>query len=126
MAVPIIRRSMKQGQTDTIVVDLGDNAAVGSSPIERIVLNAGESFSSGTATVTQKPSGASDPTLGTPTSISTNTECNDRIVESGEGFSMSIVTASGQALGLYVIDVAIVTSASRTIPVCIKVDVESC
>ena len=81
----VLLRTVKQGATSSITVDCGDSSAIDTvtGAKNRILLQAGESVSSATISVERKPSGASDPTFGTPAVIASNTECNDRIVAAG-------------------------------------------
>lgn len=126
MAVTYI--TVKQGESDTAIVDCGDNATVDTSSgaLPRLILGAGESVSSVTLTVQSKPTGASDPTLGTPAVIASNTECNGRIVGSGEGFTFDYTMASGQALGVYRITCAITKNTSAVVPACVVFEVVNC
>lgn len=124
----VLYRQIRQGATGTMVIDAGDNAAIDTTvgPLTRLQLRAGESCSSATVSIASKPTGASDPTLGTPAAVATNTECNDRIVESGEGITISYTFADDAVLGEYVLKGEITTSASRQIPFCIHILLVGC
>lgn len=121
-------REVRQGESGTFIVDCGDNAAIDTSigPQDRIVLQAGESVSSATVTVSSKPTGADDPTLGTPAVVASNKECNGRIVGSGEGFTCTYSFASDAVTGLYTVQATVTTDQSRVLPQCIYLECVTC
>lgn len=132
----ILYRTVRQGKKGTLVYDAGDNAAIDATagPLPRLQLMAGESCSSATVTCITKPTGATvgtilagdDLELGTPAAVSTNTECNDRIVETGEGITIAYTFADDAPLGTYVLKGEIATSASRQVPYCIHISLIGC
>lgn len=129
-------RTFRQGSSGTIIVDAGDNSAVDTSVgvKPRLQLRAGESCSSAIVSVAVKPSTAtsgaigsgSSIELGTPAAVSANTECNDRIVETGEGITIQYALATAAPAGRYRLHVAITTSASRIITKDLDIIVEAC
>lgn len=132
----VLYRQMRQGAQGTLIIDAGDNSAVDATlgVKDRIQLRAGESCSSATISMSSGPTGATagtlaggdDLELGTPAAVSTNAECNDRIVESGEGITCSIKFADDAPLGTYVLKGEITTSASRQIPYCVHIQLIGC
>lgn len=132
----VLYRTIRQGAQGTIVIDAGDNSAVDTAvgPKERLQLRAGESCSTATVAASSMPTGATSGTLaggddielGTPAAVATNTECNDRIVESGEGITISVKFADDAPLGTYVLKGEITTSASRKVPYCVHLSLVSC
>ena len=131
----VLYRTIRQGAKGTLVVDAGDNAAIDTTvgPLPRLQLRAGESCSSATVSCTSYPTGATigtvpsdDLELGTPAAVSTNTECNDRIVGSGEGITIAFTFADDAPLGTYVLKGEIVTSTSRQVPFCLHLSLVGC
>lgn len=132
----VLYREIKQGAKGTLVVDCGDNSAVDATvgAKERIVLRAGESCSSATVSVYSKPTGSTAGTIaggddievGTPAAVATNTECNGRIVESGEGITIAYQFADDAVLGEYVLKGEITTSTSRQVPYCLHCNLVGC
>lgn len=132
----VLYRTVRQGAKGTLVIDAGDNSAVdttvGVKP--RLQLGAGESCSSATVSCTSYPTGATigtiaggdDLELGTPAAVSTNTECNDRIVETGEGITIAYQFADDAPLGTYVLKGEITTSTSRQVPYCVHITLVGC
>jgi len=132
----ITYRDVRQGKKGTLVWDAGDNSAVdtavGVKPRRQLV--AGESCSSATVSCISKPTGATvgtisggdDLELGTPAAVAANTECNDRIVESGEGITIAYTFADDAPLGTYVLKGEITTSTSRQVPYCVHLSLVSC
>jgi hypothetical protein len=104
---------MKRGEVRVLTVDWGENT----SQQKTGVLAAGATVSSCTVAVTEKPSGATDPTLSAvsvPTN-SANDDVNGRVWSTGEVTTCTCTTASDQALGLYVFTFTASTSNSETI-----------
>lgn len=129
----VLYRTVRQGAVGTLIVDAGDNAAIDTSvgPLQRLQLRAGESCSSATVSCTSYPTGAvigagEDLELGSPAAVAANTECNDRIVESGEGITIAYTFANDAPLGTYVLKGEIVTSASRQVPFCVHIQLAGC
>lgn len=131
----VLYRTVRQGAQGTLIIDAGDNSAVDTSVgvKERLQLRAGESCSSATVSCTSYPTGATigtvpsdDLELGSPAAVGTDTECNDRIVESGEGITIAFKFADDAPLGTYVLKGEITTSASRQVPYCLHISLISC
>lgn len=131
----VLYREIKQGAKGTLVIDCGDNAAIDADAgvLERIVLRGGESCSSASVSVYSKPTLATvgtvppdDLELGTPAAVTTDTECNGRIVQAGEGITIAYQFADDAPLGEYVLKGEIVTDTSRQIPYCLHINVVGC
>lgn len=106
-------RLMKRSEVRILTVDWGENTAQQKTG----VLAAGATVSSCTVAVTEKPSGATDPTLGSVTvpANSSNDDVNGRVWSTGEVTVCTCTTASDQAIGLYVFTFTATTSNSETI-----------
>jgi hypothetical protein len=131
MATGILYRELLQGYSGPLIVNAGDNAAVGDSAIERRYLNGGESVSSATAACTSKPTGAvigsgQDLEIGTVSAGASTVEINGEIATSGEWFSIAVVVKTTAVLGTYVIEGIITTSAGRLLPYCLHLIIRSC
>lgn len=131
MATGILYREVLQGYSGSLLVNAGDNAAVGTDALERRYLNGGESVSSATATCTSYPTGAvigsgEDLFVSTVTAGSTTVEINGEIATTGEWFSIAVVVDAAAVCGTYVIEGIITTSASRSLPYCLHLIVRSC
>ena len=127
----ILHRTARPGDVGTLIIDAGDNAAISTEVQDRLQLRAGESCSSATVSCTSYPTGATigsgqDLELGTPAAVSTDTECNDRIVGSGEGITTAYTLADDAVLGVYKLHFEITTSASRKINFDVWLRVEAC
>ena len=92
-------------------VDLGENTA----GQETGVLKNGDTASSGTIAVSDKPTGATDPTLSAVSVISTATWINGRQASSGEGVTFTITAGSGQTYGRYVLLLSVTTTNGASI-----------
>lgn len=112
-------RVMAQGETNTIVTDWGENTA----GTETGVLKAGDTVASCTIAVSSKPSGASDPTLGSVTVPGSTGYVNGRSCTTGEWTQVNITTASDQTAGEYRLKLTATTTNSKVIPRFIKVRV---
>lgn len=125
---PVTFHYVTQGEEDTAIVDCGDNADVDADygPLDRILLGPGESVVSATMTVKSRPEDADDPTLGAGVVITEPTECNERIIEEGEGFTFAYAFPSDAVMGTYLIECEIVTSAGATKIVTLKFSVSDC
>jgi len=130
----VLHRTARPGDAGTLIIDAGDNAAIGTEVLDRLQLRAGESCSSATVSCTSCPTGATigtivagdDLELGTPAVVSTNTECNDRIVNSGEGITCAYTLHDSAVVGVYKLHFEITTSASRKINFDLWLRVEAC
>jgi hypothetical protein len=96
----------------SVTVDYGENTA-GS---ETGALKAGDTLSSVTASTTTKPSGAADPTLGSPSVNGTAVYVNGRSCSAGEAVSMLVTQASDQTYGRYVVTMTGTTTNGEIIP----------
>lgn len=114
-------RVMAKGETNTIVIDFGENTA----GAETGVLKAGDTVSTATVSVDSKPSGATDPTLGSASANGSAVYVNGRSCSAGEAVSFNITTASDQTAGIYRLKVTATTANSKVIPRFVKVDVRS-
>lgn len=105
--------AMKRGEVRILTVDWGENTAQQKTG----VLAAGATVSSATVSVTEKPTGATDPTLGSVTvpANSSSDDVNKRVWSTGEVTFCSCTTASDQAYGLYVMTFVAAASNSETI-----------
>lgn len=92
-------------------VDLGENTA----GQETGVLKNGDTVSSGTIAVADKPTGATDPTLSSVTVISSATWINGRECSSGEGVKFSVSCSASQTYGRYVLLLSVATTNSETV-----------
>lgn len=91
--------TMRHGHSRILMVDWGKStAAQKTGP-----LAAGDSVSSVTATIIDKPSGAADLTLGTVTqpANSSSDDLNGRTWSTGEASRLTVTAASDQAYGTY-------------------------
>ena len=130
----VLHRVARPGDVGTLIIDAGDNAAIGTDVLDRLQLRASESCSSATVSCTSYPTGATigtivagdDLELGTPAAVSTNTECNDRIVNTGEGITTAYSFHDSAVLGTYKLHFEITTSASRKINFDVWIRVEAC
>lgn len=105
-------RVMSQGETNTIVIDWGENTA----GQETGVLKAGDTVASCTVSCTAKPTGASDPTLGSVTAPASTGYVNGRNCSIGEWTSGNITTGSSQAAGLYTLKYTATTTNGKVLP----------
>lgn len=113
-------RVMAKGETNAIVIDWGVKTA-GS---ETGVLKAGDTVSSCTVAVDSKPSGASDPTLGSVTAPASTGYVNGRNCAIGEWTQCSIVTGSSQTVGIYRLKFTATTTNGKVIPRFVKIEVK--
>lgn len=131
MATGILYREVLQGYAGTLLVNAGDNAAVGTDALERRYLNGSESVSSATATCTSYPTGATivsggDLYVTTGTAGTSTVEINGEIATTGEWFSILVAVKTTAVLGTYVIEGLITTSAGRSLPYCLHLIVFQC
>jgi hypothetical protein len=108
-----------RGETNTICVDWGENTA----GQETGVLKAGDTVASCTITVYSKPTGATDPTLGSVSVNATALHVNERSCSAGEATTCSITTASDQTAGVYTFKLTATTTNSKVIPRYVRVNV---
>ena len=94
-----------------VSVDLGENTA----GQETGVLKSGDTVSSGTIAVADKPTGASDPTLSSVTVNSTAIYVGGRSCSAGEAVVFTLTLGAAQAYGRYVLLLTVVTTNGETI-----------
>lgn len=105
--------TMRPGEVRYVYLDWGDNTAAAKTG----QLAAGETVSSCTIAVESKPSGATNPTLGSVT-VPANTLSDDidgRVWSTGEATKVLVTMASDQTAGTYVLKQTAVTSQSQTL-----------
>ena len=100
-----------RSEVRSIDVDFGENTA----GQETRALKAGDTLTSATVSVADKPSGASDPTLTSPVVNSGTVYVNGRACSAGECVTFKATMGAGQTLGRYVLLVAGVTTNGETI-----------
>lgn len=112
-------RQMAQGETNTICIDWGENTA----GQETGVLKAGDTVASCTVSVVTKPTGATDPTLGSVSANGTALYVNGRSCSAGEATTNNITTGSSQTAGIYLLKYTATTANSKVLPRYVKVTV---
>lgn len=113
-------RSIARGETNTIVIDWGENTA----GQETGVLKAGDTVTSCVVVVDSKPTGATDPTLGSVSANATALYVNDRSCSAGEATTCNIATASDQTAGEYRLKFTATTTNGKVLPRYVRVRVE--
>jgi hypothetical protein len=103
--------TLGRSEVRACAVDLGESTA----GQETGVLKAGDTVASGTIAVSDKPSGATDPTLGAVSVNSSATYVNGRSCSAGEAVAFQVTTGVGQTLGRYVLLLTVVTTNGETI-----------
>lgn len=110
---------LARGETNTICIDWGENTA----GQETGCLKAGDTVVSCVVVVDQKPSGATDPTLGSVSVNATALYVNDRACSAGEATTGNITTASDQVAGVYRLKFTATTANGKVIPRYVRVNV---
>ena len=100
-----------RSEVRSIDVDYGENTA----GQETGALKAGDTLASATVTVAEKPSGATDPTLTSPTINSGTVYVNGRACSAGECATFKATLGAAQTLGRYVLLISGVTTNGETI-----------
>ena len=103
--------TLGRSEVRACAVDLGENTA----GQETGVLKAGDTVSSGTIAVSDKPTGATDPTLGAVSVNGSGIYVNGRLCSAGEAVSFNVTTGAPQTLGRYVLLLTVVTTNGETI-----------
>jgi hypothetical protein len=103
--------TLGRSEVRACAVDLGENTA----GQETGVLKAGDTVASGTIAVSDKPTGATDPTLGAVSVNASTTYVNGRQCSAGEAVSFQVTTGAAQTLGRYVLLLTVVTTNGETI-----------
>lgn len=111
--------NMARGETNTISIDWGENTA-GS---ETGVLKAGDTVTSCTVAVYTKPTGATDPTLGSVSANGSALYVNGRSCSAGEATTNNITTASDQTAGQYTLKFTATTTNGKVLPRFVRVNV---
>jgi hypothetical protein len=102
---------MARGDSDIANVDCGENT----DNQETGFLADGDTVTSATVSIIEKPTNASDLTLGSVTVGSTNNYILGRQCGTGEWVKFRITVASNQTYGLYKVKVVALTTNSNTI-----------
>jgi hypothetical protein len=101
-----------RGETNRIDIDWGENT----SGQESGVLKAGDTIASCVVSVDDKPSSASDPTMGSVSANSADLYVNSRVCSAGEATTCQITTGSSQAYGKYRLKFTATTTNGYVIP----------
>lgn len=104
-------REMGRSEVQRIDCDWGENT----SGSETGTLKAGDTVASCTVAVQTKPTGASDPTLGSVTVNATALYVNGRSCSAGEATTCSVTMGASQTYGEYVLKFTATTTNSYTI-----------
>lgn len=113
--------TVAQGEVNRIYIDWGENTAAQKTG----VLSAGDTVSSCTVSVSSKPTGATDPTLGSVT-VPTNSgsdDINGRVWSTGEATVVTVTMGSSQTVGDYVLKFTATTANGYTLPRFVKLTV---
>lgn len=100
-----------RGEKRAFSVDFGENTAGATTG----KLSAGDTLSSVAVTVHSKPTGATDPTIGTVTVNASAIYVKERECSAGEAATFFVTLASDQAYGTYVLKAAGTTTATEVI-----------
>jgi len=103
--------TLGRSEVRACAVDLGENTA----GQETGILKAGDTVSSGTIATSDKPTGATDPTLGAVSVNGSGIYVNGRLCSAGEAVSFQVTTGAGQTLGRYVLLLTVVTTNGETV-----------
>lgn len=104
-------REMGRGEVQRIDCDWGENT----SGSETGTLKAGDTVASCVVAVQAKPSGASDPTMGSVTVNASPLYVNGRSCSAGEATTCSATMGSSQTYGEYVLKFTATTTNGYTI-----------
>lgn len=106
--------TMAKGETNRVYIDWGENTAAEKTG----VLSAGDTVASAVVSVDSKPTGASDPSLGSVTvpTNSSSDDINGRVWSTGEATVFTITTGSSQTEGTYRLQVTAITANSYVLP----------
>lgn len=111
--------TLARSEVRSVAVDLGENTAGQESG----VLKAGDTVASGTITVLDKPTGATDPTLGAVSVNASGLYVGGRLCSAGEAVVFSLTTGAAQTYGRYVLLLTVVTTNGETIKRQLRFDV---
>jgi hypothetical protein len=112
--------TMARGETSKVIIDWGENTA-GS---ETGILKDGDTVVSAVVAVDNKPTLATDPTLGSVTVNGAEIYVNDRLCSIGEATTFSITTASDQVYGDYRLKVTATTTNGLVFPRYVTIQVK--
>ena len=112
-----------KGEVNRLYVDWGENTAAQKTGC----LSAGDTVSSCTVSVDSKPTGASDPTLGSVTvpANSSSDDINGRVWSQGEATVCTVTMASNQTEGTYRLKFVATTASGYTLPRYVMLDVKA-
>lgn len=102
---------MRRSEKRPFAVDFGENTAGQTTG----KLPASDTVASAVVAVESKPTGATDPTIGTVTVNGSAEYVNDRSCSSGEAVLFPVTLASDQAAGQYTLTVTATTTAGYTL-----------
>lgn len=111
--------TVARSEVRSVAVDLGENTA----GIETGVLKAGDTVSSGTIAVADKPTGATDPTLGAVSVNASGIYVGGRLCSAGEAVTFTLTLGSAQTYGRYVLLLSVTTTNGETIKRRLQFDV---
>jgi len=111
--------TVARSEIRSVAVDLGENTA----GIETGVLKAGDTVASGTITVADKPTGATDPTLGAVSVNASGIYVGGRLCSAGEAVTFTLTLGSAQTYGRYVLLLSVTTTNGETIKRRLQFDV---
>jgi len=114
-------RTVARGEINRLYLDWGENTAAEKTG----VLSAGDTVASCTVSVYSKPTGATDPTLGSVTvpANASSDDINGRVWSTGEATVCTITTAADQTLGDYVLTFTATTTNGYVLPRKVKLKV---
>lgn len=115
-------RIVARGEVNQLYIDWGENTAAQKTGC----LSAGDIVSSCTASVDDKPTGATDPTIGSvtvPTQGSPQDDINGRLWSTGEATVCTLTTSSSQTVGRYRLKFVATTANGYTLPRFVHVEV---
>lgn len=98
---------LKQGEKRPFAVDFGENTAGSTTG----PLPPGDTVASATVALQSYPTGASSPTLGSPSANATTEYVNGRACSAGEAVTFAVTLGASQTVGDYVLEVTATTTA---------------
>lgn len=113
--------TLKQGDKRPFAVDFGENTAGSTTG----PLPPGDTLASATVAVSSKPSGATDPAIGTVAVIGSTEYVNGRSCSSGEAVTFPVTLGASQTVGDYTLKVTGTTTAGYIIVEYVKFTVEA-
>lgn len=113
---------MARGEVNRLYVDWGDNTAAEKTGC----LSAGDTVSSCVVSVDDKPTGATDPTLGSVTVLTQTSPADDingRLWSTGEATACTVTMGASQTVGTYRLKFTATTASGYTLPRFVKLEV---